>query len=124
MFPEPRRIVPDSAVRAGLNTDSATLAEGRIVRDHTLTDSVRLVTAATQKPKGVTMGSIEVGMTGDIQVAGKAVVESGAAYAKGANIGSDSVGRGVEVTTPGEYVIGTAVEASGGAGEMREVELV
>jgi hypothetical protein len=123
MFPEPRRIVPDSAVRAGLNTDSATLAACRIVRDHTLTDSVRLVTAATQKPKGVTMGSIEVGLTGDIQIAGKAVIETGASYAKGVNIGADSVGRAVEVSAPGDYVIGTAVEASGGAGELREVEL-
>ena len=123
MYPEPRRIVPDSAVRAGLNTDSATIPVGRIVRDHTLTDSVRLCTDANQAPKGISMGAIEVGVTGDIQVAGKAVVETGAAYAKGALLGSDSTGRAIAVTDPGDYVVGTAVEASGGAGEYRECEM-
>jgi hypothetical protein len=123
MFPEPRRIVPDSGVRAVLNTDSATIPKCRAVRSHTLTDSGRLVTAATQKPIGISMGDIIVGVTGDIQVTGKAVWESGAAYAKDANLGADSTGRAVAVTNPGEYIIGTAVEAAGGAGEFREVEL-
>lgn len=123
-MPEPRRIVPDGAVRAGLNTDSATLEKCRIVRRHTLADSVRRTTAATQQPLGVTMSSIEQNVTGDIQTAGKTIIESGAAITKGALITSDSVGRGVATTTPGDFVIGVADEATlSGAGEYIEVTM-
>ncbi len=123
-MPEPRRIVPDGAVRAGLNTDSAAIPKCRIVRRHTLADSVRLCTAATQQPLGVTMSAVEQNVTVDVQVAGKTIVESGAAITKGALITSDSVGRGVATTTPGDFVIGVADEATiSGAGEFIEVTM-
>lgn len=123
-MPEPRRIVPDGGIRAGLNTDSDVIPKCRIVRDHTLTDAVRLTTASTQKPKGVSLEDIAIGLTGDIQIAGKAVVESGAAYSKGDNLGSDSTGRAVAVSTTGDYVLLIASEAAGGAGEFHEAEIV
>jgi hypothetical protein len=84
-MPEPRRIVPDGAVRAGLNTGGAQIPKCRIVRRHTLTDSVRLCSAATQQPLGVSMADIEEDVTGDIQTTGKTIIETGAAVAKGSN---------------------------------------
>ena len=123
-MPEARQIVPDGGVRAGLNTDSATLPKHRIVREHTLTDSVRLCTDANQNPKGVTMQAIAVGVTGDIQIAGKCVLEAGAAVAKEALVGSDSVGRAITVTDPGDFVVGKAVTpTTTGAGDLIEVEM-
>jgi hypothetical protein len=123
MFPEPRAIVPDSSVRPGLNTDSDTIPAYRAVTKDTADDSCVLMTDAAQQPFGITMGAIEVGVTGDIQIAGKAKWETGAAYAKDAQLGSDSTGRAIAVTDPGDFVIGKAETASGGAGEIREVEL-
>jgi hypothetical protein len=123
-MPEPRRIVPDGGMRAGLNTDGATIPKYRIVRDHTLTDAVRLCTAATQQPKGVSAEAILQNVTGDIQVAGKTILEAGAAVAKDDLVGSDSVGRAVHITTPGEFVVGRAVTATtNGAGDLIEVEM-
>lgn len=122
-MPTARRIVPDGAVRAGLNTDSATIPKNRIVRRHTLTDSVRLTTDANQQPLGVSMAAIEVSVTGDIQVAGKCVIEAGAAVTKGANVGSDSTGRAIAITDPGDYVVGVADTAAGGAGDEIEVTM-
>lgn len=122
-MPEPRRIVPDGAIRAGLNTDSDTIPQHRIVRDHTLVDSVRLTTDANQHPKGISMEEILENVTGDIQIAGKATLEAGAAVAKDALVGSDSVGRGITVTDPGDFVIGRAVTAAGATGAIFEVEM-
>ncbi len=122
-MPTARRIVPDGAVRAGLNTDSATIPKNRIVRRHTLTDSVRLTTDANQQPLGVSMAAIEVAVTGDIQVAGKCVIEAGAAVNKGDNIGSDTVGRGIAITDPGDFVVGVADTAASGVGVEFEVTM-
>lgn len=122
-MPEPRRVVPDGGVRAGLNTSGATISAYRIVRRHTLIDSVRPCTAATQRPKGVTMQAIEADVTGDIQIAGKAPIEAGAAFAAEAQLTSDAVGRAIATTTPGDFVIGIAEEAAAGVGSIVEVEL-
>lgn len=122
-MPQARRIVPDGAIRAGLNTDSGTIPANRIVRDHTLTDSVRLCTDANQRPKGVSMEAIAVGVTGDIQIAGKVPVEAGAAVNKGDAIGSDTVGRGIATTDEDDFPIGVAATAASGAGVLFEVEL-
>lgn len=122
-MPTARRIVPDGAVRAGLNTDSDTIPKNRIVRRHTLTDSVRLTTDADQQPLGVSMAAIEVNVTGDIQVAGKTVIESGAAISKGDRVGSDTVGRAITITDPGDYVVGIADIAATGSGEEIEVTM-
>lgn len=123
---EPRRIVPDGGVRAGFNTDAVTIPNARLVRDDTsssVPEATLLCVDATHRPKGVSMEPIAVGLTGDVQIAGKAILESGAAYNKGDEIGADSVGRGIAVTATGSFVIGRAVEAAAGAGEFHEVEL-
>ncbi len=122
-MPEARAIVPDGGVRAGLNTDAIVLPKARIVRDHTLTDSVRLCTAATQFPKGITMQAIAIGVTGDVQIAGKAKLEAGDVVAKDALIGSDSTGRGIAVTAPGDFVVGRAVTPATAAGQIFEIEM-
>lgn len=122
-MPQARAIVPDGGVRAGLNTDSDTIPKHRIVRDHTLTDSVRLCTDANQHPKGVTMQEIEVGVTGDIQIAGKTICEAGDAVAKDDLVGSDTEGRAIAVTDPGDFVVGRAVTAADAEGDLFEVEM-
>lgn len=123
-MPEARQIVPDGGVRAGLNTSGSTIPKHRIVRDHTLTDSIRICTDANQFPKGVSMQAIVADVTGDVQVAGKAVIEAGAAVAKDALVGSDSVGRAIAITDPGDFVVGRAVTATTtGVGDLIEVEM-
>lgn len=122
-MPEARAIVPDGGVRAGLNTDAVVLPKARIVRDHTLTDSVRLCTDANQFPKGITMQAIAIGVTGDVQIAGKAKLEAGAAVLKDALVGSDSTGRGITITDPGDFVVGRAVTAADDAGDIFEIEM-
>lgn len=123
-MPTARQIVPDGGVRAGLNTSGSTIPKHRIVRDHTLTDSVRICTDANQNPKGVSMQEILADVTGDIQVAGKCVLEAGAAVTKGDLVGSDTVGRAIAITDPGDFVVGKAVTATTtGVGDLIEVEM-
>lgn len=122
-MPQARAIVPDGGIRAGLNTDATVIPKYRIVRDHTLVDSVRRTTDANQHPKGVSMQEIAIGVTGDIQIAGKCILEAGDAVAKSALVGSDSLGRAVTITDPGDFVIGRAVTDCDGAGDLIEVEM-
>lgn len=122
-MPEPRRIVPDGGIRAGLNTDAIVIPKARICRSHTLVDSCRLATDANQFPVGVSQEAIAIGQTGDLQIAGKTVIECGAAVAKEALVGSDSVGRAITVTDPGDFVVGRAVTVGGATGAFIEVEM-
>lgn len=122
-MPTARRIVPEGGVRAGLNTDNAQIPINRIVQRDTLTDSVKRTTLTTQQPLGVSMSAIDIGVTGDIQTAGKATIEAGAAVSKGARVGSDSIGRGVTVSNPGDFVVGIADTAALQAGDVMEVTL-
>lgn len=119
-----RRTVPDGGVVAGLNTDAAAIAEHRIVRRHITVASVRLCTAASQQPRGVSMGRIAVGATGDVQVAGIATIESGGVIAIGDAIGSDAIGRAVTGLGPGDFVLAIAETAAAGAGVIIEAGLI
>lgn len=107
-----------------MNTDGAVIPEHRIVRRHLTVDSIRLCTSASQQPKGVTMQRIAVGTTGDVQVAGRATIESGGVIAIGDAIGSDALGRAVAGLGPGDFVIATAETAAAGAGAIIEAGLV
>jgi hypothetical protein len=120
---QPRRIVPDGGVRAGLNTSGATISANRIVKRHTLTDAVTPTTAATDRPYGVTMSAVDANVTVDVQVEGKALVEAGAAVTKGAQVTSDAVGRGIATTTSANFYIGIAETAAAAAGDVIEVTL-
>lgn len=123
---EPRRIVPDGGIRAGYNTDAVVIPPCRIIKQDTVStipEAVLLSVDATHEPVGVSMESIAIGITGDVQKTGKAIVESGAAWNKGDRIGSDGSGRGIAITATGSFQIGLAVDAAAGAGEFHEVEL-
>lgn len=122
-MPEPRRKVPDGGVEPGLNVDGSTIPNNRIVRRGTNTDDVRLATAASQAPRGVSMQAIPPSVTGDVQVAGRATIESGSALALGDRVGSDSVGRAVVVVNPGDFVIGTVETTASASGIIVEVAL-
>lgn len=93
------------------------------MRRTSVAGNIQLTTAATQEPCGVSMQAIPNGLTGDVQRAGRATIESGASVAVNDRVGSDSVGRCVPVTAPGEFVIGTADTSAGVAGVIVEVEL-
>lgn len=124
-MPEPRRIVPDGGVRAGQNTTGGQIAKHRIVADHaTNVDEIVVAAAQTTRPKGVTMEAIEDGITGDVQIAGKATVEASAAIAKGARVSMAAGGKAVTITAAaGNWALGTAATAAAGDGSIFEVEI-
>jgi hypothetical protein len=121
-MPEPRRIVPDGGVRPGLNLSGSTIAANRIVVQAAATDQIAQAAAATAPYYGVTMNAIVNGITGDVQVKGKATIEAGAAVAKNVNVMSDAVGRAILATSTNN-VIGRTVVASTALGQILEVEL-
>jgi hypothetical protein len=121
-MPEPRRIVPDGSIRPGLNLSGSTIAANRIVVQGAATDQIAQAAAATAPYYGVTMNAIVNGVTGDIQKAGKATIEAGAAVAKNVNVMSDAVGRAI-LATATNNVIGRTVVASTALGQILEVEL-
>lgn len=121
-MPEPRRIVPDGGVRPGLNLSGSAIAANRIVVQGAAIDQIAQAAAATAPYYGVTMNAIPNGITGDVQKAGKATVEAGAAVAKNVNVMSDAQGRGI-LATATNNVIGRTVTAATAAGQILEVEL-
>ena len=121
-MPEPRRIVPDGGVRPGLNLSGSTIAANRIVVQGAATDQIAQAAAATAPYYGVTMNAIVNGITGDVQVKGKATIEAGAAVAKNVNVMSDASGRAILATSTNN-VIGRTVVASTALGQILEVEL-
>ncbi len=121
-MPEPRRIVPDSAVRPGLNVTGAAFGANLIVVQGAAQDQVSLATAATAPYYGVTLGTIPAGITGDIQTKGKATVAAGAAVAKNVNVMCDATSRAI-LATAGNNVLGRTVNAASAAGQILEVEL-
>lgn len=58
-----------------------------------------------------------------VQLSGIAKIEAGAAVAAGASITTDSSGRGIATTTVGDFCIGIATQAAGGAGEIIPVAI-
>lgn len=121
-MPEPRRIVPDGAVRPGLNLSGSAIAANRIVVMGAAVDQVAQAAAATAPYYGVTMNAIPNGITGDVQTKGKAPITSGAAFAKNVNLMSDATGRAI-LATAGNNVIGRSVFAATAADQAIEVEL-
>jgi hypothetical protein len=121
-MPEPRRIVPDSAMRPGLNLSGVTIPANRILVAGAAMDQVALAAAATASYYGVSQGAIVSGITGDVQVDGKATIEAGAAVAKNVNVMSDGTGRAI-LATAGAFVIGRTVTAATASGQVLEVEL-
>lgn len=125
-MPQARRIVPDGSIRAGFNTDAVAIPPCRITKIDTASavpEAVKLNVASTVRPHGVSLENIAIGVTGDVQIDGKAVVESGAAYTKGATLTADASGRAIATTTSGDFVIGIALDAAGAAGEFHEMEI-
>jgi hypothetical protein len=121
-MPEPRRIVPDGAVRPGLNLSGSTIAANRIVVQGAAIDQIAQAAAATAPYEGVTMQAILNGVTGDVQKHGKATIEAGAAVAKNVNVMSDAVGRAILATST-NHVMGRTQTAATAAGQILEVDL-
>lgn len=87
-------------------------------------DGVDIATAVTSNIKGVSMGVIVDGFTGDVQTDGLARVTSGAAVAVGDRVTSDAQGRAVTAAADNDVIAGVANTAASGAGIDIEVELV
>lgn len=112
-MPQLRRIYADGGVRAGVNNTVADIAANRLVRRHTLVDSVQLPASATSVLLGVTMGVIKAnGGHGDVQIRGKGICTAGVG---GVSIDSpitgDAAGRGI-VAAAGQPSVGRAVTAA------------
>ncbi len=97
----------------------------RIVKPGAADDRVTLATAATDALIGATMEiGAAIGERCDVQLAGIAFVEVGAAVARGALVTSDAIGRGVAAAPAAganNSVIGRALEAATAAGDIIRV---
>jgi hypothetical protein len=122
--PQPRAIVKDQGgIRVGLNSTGSTIAKYRlVVKSTAAVDAVAPGTAATAPIYGVTMGAIEDGKTGDIQVEGRALVEASAAIAIGARVTGTTGGKGVTAGAAG-YFLGIAASAASADGDVIEVDI-
>ncbi len=122
-MPQPRAIVPDQGgVRAGLNSTGSTIATKRLVKRSTTVDSVAPAVDGNGPYVGVTMAAILNGYAGDVQIAGRALVEAGAAIAIGALVMGTTGGKGLTATAT-KYAIGTANTAAAADGDIIEVDL-
>jgi|SRR5690349_17546591 hypothetical protein len=123
-MPQARAIVPDSGgVRPGLNATGSTIGKARIVKKSTAAvDAVAPATDGTARLYGVTMEAITNGYAGDVQVAGRAVVEASAAIAIGAKITAAAGGKAVTAGAAAN-VIGIAASAAAADGEFIEVDI-
>jgi hypothetical protein len=122
-MPQLIRQVPDGAIRAGFN-DSTSIAAKRLVKYDTGSSlSVALATAATDKFVGVTMEAIAQNRSGDVQVAGRAILTAGSGgVARGDRVTSDGSGKGIATTTEDNTVAGEAL-TDADADEDFEIEL-
>lgn len=123
-MPQARAIVPDNGgVRPGLNATGSTIAKYRIVIKSTAAvDAVAPGTNGTARCFGVTMAAIDNGYAGDVQIAGRAIVEASAAIAIGAKVTAAAGGKGVTAGAAGN-VLGIAASAAGADGELFEVDI-
>jgi hypothetical protein len=122
-MPQPRAIVPDQGgIRAGLNSTGTTIPVRRLVKRSTTVDSIALAADGLGPYVGVTMAAILTGYAGDVQIAGRALVEAGAAVAIGALVMGGTSGKGITATAA-KYAIGTANTAAAADGDIIEVDL-
>lgn len=125
-MPQPRAIIPESGVRPGLNKTGVDIASRRIVKLKANGDVDEIILcedADLDVPYGVTLETIKSGYTGDVQIAGKAIVQASAAIGTGAAVTSTTGGKAVATTTGGDYLLGLAVSAAGADLDLFEVEL-
>ena len=88
------------------------------------TDAEEVDLAGAGEGFGVLMNSPLVGETAEVAMnGGGAMVQSGAAYAKGAELACDAAGKFVAASST-NIVLGIAIDAAGGADEYREIERV
>jgi hypothetical protein len=123
-MPQPRAIVPDNGgVRAGYNGTGSTIAKYRIVkRATTAVDGVTPGTDGSDVLHGVTMQAISDGYAGDVQVAGRALVEAGVAITIGAKITAGAGGKAA-IASSGNQIIGVANSTAAVDGDVIEVDI-
>ena len=128
---QPRAIVPDSGgVRVGLNSTGSTIAKYRIVKKATVTtgvqagvDTVTPAVDGTVICYGVTMAAILDGQTGDVQFAGRALVEASGAINIGQNVIGAAGGKAA-VSGGAVNIIGVAASASLIDTDIIEVDII
>lgn len=126
MATQPRSITQPNYFRTGLSEEVADIAAGLILAPGTAVDAVLKATGATDELLGVSVETMEPGVQRSYQVDGKVPVLSGAAVAAGALVTADATARAVTASgsaTSTARILGRAVTASSGAGELIEVEL-
>jgi hypothetical protein len=122
-----RTIEQPSYFRARINAGAADIPRGRILTRTTAVGACVIATAATQVFCGVSAelmeGTTAGAITRDTQVAGKAMVVSGAAYAAGVELTSDAQGRAIAATDGSQCIIGVSETAATAAEQDTEVEI-
>lgn len=122
-----RTIEQPNYFRSGTNSGAADIARGRILTRSSAADSVAQASAATDLLCGVSVETMEGTTAGAIsrsyQIGGKAMVTSGAAYARGVELTSDSAGRAIAATAGTQCIIGVAETAATDADQETEVEI-
>ena len=101
----------------------AAITVNRCVKVGASDGAVIVCAAITDQPLGVIkQGVAAAGLGCPVQVNGVTRVEAGAAITRGAQVGTDTVGRAIAaVSTAG--ILGIALESAAGAGEIISVAL-
>lgn len=120
---QPRQISNPSYFRAGRNDGATDIPRHRLLTFDTAQDAVKLATAGTDEPAGITSDeAIEAGITRSYQKGGKAIAEAGAAIAVHAWVMPDGNGKAITATS-GKFAWGRAMIAAGADGDLVEIEM-
>ena len=123
-MPQPRAIVPDyGGVRAGYNDTGTEIPKHRIVKRSSTADYVETATDGSAPIEGVTMEAIPDDYAGNVQHAGRAIVEAGEAITVGANVTGGTGGKGA-VAAVDEHILGVANTAASDDGDLIEVDII
>jgi hypothetical protein len=124
-MPQPRAYVPDQGgIKPGLNSTGSTIAKYRIVKKATTAvDSITPAVDGAALPQGVTMAAILDGYAGDVQEAGIALCEAGAAITIGQKITGGTGGKAA-VASAGDWIIGEANSAASADTDIFELKIV
>jgi hypothetical protein len=121
-MPQVRAIVPDNGgVQAGHNTTVSTIEKHRLVKRSTATDSITPAVDGAAVIYGVTMAAIAANYAGDVQKAGRAIVEAGEAIDIGEPVTGGTGGKGA-VAAAEEFYFGIA-NTAGEDGDLIEVDI-
>lgn len=117
-----QEITQPNYFRPARNVGSAVIPVHRFCSMEAGENGVDLAGSPGDTLAGVSVEPIAVGMTRSVQVDGRAILETGGSFARGAALTTDATGRAVAAVGT-QTVFGEATQPSTGAGEFVGVEI-